>query len=67
MAGFWAVFNHGERGVTNSAAADAELLQQIDQAVSRSVPPSLKPLGDLVSWENASQAEPATPGRAQKE
>ena len=63
VAGFWAVLHHSEQGVADPAATDVELLQQVDQAVSRSVPPSLKPLGELVSWEGASQAESAAPGR----
>ena len=71
VAGFWAVLHHGEQGAADPAATDVELLQQVDQAVSRSVPPSLKPLGELVSWEGASQAESAAPGltsrRAQEE
>jgi hypothetical protein len=63
VAGFWAVLHHSEQEVAVPAATDLELLQQVDQAVSRSVPPSLKPLGELVSWEGASQAESAAPER----
>ena len=63
VVGFWAVLHFSEHGVADPAATDVELLQRIDQAVSRSVPPALKPLGELVSWEGASQAGSAEPGR----
>jgi hypothetical protein len=63
VVGFWALLYHGEHRVADPAATDVELLQQVDQALSRSVPSSLKPLGELVSWEGASQAEPTAPGR----
>jgi hypothetical protein len=51
--GYWAVLRHSERGVVDPAVTDVELLQQVDQAVSRSVPPSLEPLVELVSLEGA--------------
>lgn len=62
VVGFWAFLHQPEPRATDPATTDVELLQQVDQAVSRSVPPSLKPLCELVSWEGAPQAESAAPG-----
>jgi hypothetical protein len=36
-------------------AADAALLQRIDQEVSRTVPGAMQPLTELVSWEGAAR------------
>lgn len=44
-----------------TAAADAALLTQIDYEVSRTVPDSMEPLTQLVSWEASSSA--STGGR----
>jgi hypothetical protein len=46
--------------VGGATAADAALLAQVDQQVSRAVPSPMEPLMNLVSWEGAVQAEPGT-------
>ena len=43
-----------------ATAADAALLAQVDQQVSRAVPSPMEPLMNLVSWEGAAQSEPGT-------
>ena len=42
------------QGVSREAA-DAALLQRIDQEVSRTVPGAMQPLTELVSWEGAAR------------
>jgi len=42
------------QGVSREAA-DAALLQRIDQEVSRTVPGAMQPLTELVSWESATR------------
>jgi anti-sigma factor RsiW len=37
------------------AAADAQLLEQVDREVSESVPSPMEPLAQLVSWDSAPQ------------
>jgi hypothetical protein len=49
---------------TQTAAADAVLLAQIDQEVSQTVPDSMEPLTQLVSWDrNASASKNDKPVR----
>ncbi|MBI2679644.1 MAG: hypothetical protein HYX25_01390 [Candidatus Solibacter usitatus] len=43
-----------------ATAADAALLAQVDQQVSRAVPSPMEPLMNLVSWEGAGSTETGT-------
>lgn len=47
-----------DRRQAAQALADAQLLEQVGQDVSESVPSPMEPLAQLVSWDSASQESP---------
>jgi anti-sigma factor RsiW len=50
-----------------SAASDAALLNQVHEEVSRTVPRPMEPLSRLITWEMASDAQPATGQKIEKQ
>ena len=60
---------HREEQAQQRARADQALLEQVDQEVSQTVPDTMEPLTDLVSWQTTSDAgsqRTATPSRRNK-
>ncbi len=56
-----------EEQAQQRARADQALLEQVDQEVSQTVPDSMEPLADLVSWQTPSGSQRTiTPSRRNK-